>query len=754
MGAYNSMLKDSVKKYLATSTVKTPFFLFIGDVQYSAAIKELLAMGLTIVPMSGFCGSDDKIPSVDDLVNYIHTADVNSNEKNLVVTGLGEFLALSGKNIATRTLLRLKDLNIGGAKVILLLRGLSSLIAGLQKDPRFDNRRYTICDDVDCDLTVTHLVPPFSGMSAFMGFKEMLMALENGKCGSVAITTGFNLDNALFSVHRINNAYDGIKSLTNNFPITRSCGTDLQWADLLKDLELCNNSLNEVFTSHNISTSLESDFYERISGSDYRYWLYFIYLKYTAETQKNGYLRYVLENTSSFDKFVWNILNAIIDVPCADKQFFSFYAERKGLVKNFPESDIADFVVNNRIKLSESIYRLTDTTRVEKEEIIAWISKNGHMPKIDSIYPLLALYLNTYFFKCSQLDDLLTEYFEKYKRQKLLNHIDSEFINIVNEYAQTRPYNRLPTRNEIIERIEKQNTFLYWLDALGVEYLSLIEALAYKRDLALKVYIARAELPTITAVNRDFFDIWQGEKEKNGELDDIKHGEKSGYSFTKNDLPIHLAKELDIIAAIMEKAATELKLRRCKRFLIVSDHGSSRLAVLMRKEEKYDTDTSGEHSGRCCKIFQPYDLPFAAEENGYLVLADYGRFKGSRAASVEAHGGASLEEVVIPIIELYLKDESITVKLVEEIVTVDFRNGIEITLFFDSPVINVSLVLAGKSYSASQLDSNHYMVKLSETKKAGDYSADVYAGDNFIDSILIKAQGKSGKVNDSFEDLF
>jgi len=122
--------------------------------------------------------------------------------------------------------------------------------------------------------------------------------------------------------------------------------------------------------------------------------------------------------------------------------------------------------------------------------------------------------------------------------------------------------------------------------------------------------------------------------------------------FENNVLPIHLAKELDIISGVIEKAATKLALRQYKRFLIVSDHGASRLAVLRRKEEQYETDTKGEHSGRCCKLFEPYDLPFAAEENGYLVLADYGRFKGSRAANVEVHGGASLEEVVVPIIEL------------------------------------------------------------------------------------------------------
>jgi hypothetical protein len=404
--------------------------------------------------------------------------------------------------------------------------------------------------------------------------------------------------------------------------------------------------------------------------------------------------------------------------------------------------------------VSESIYKLTDGTRVEREEIIAWLSNNNMVQQLDVIYPVLAAYLNKYIFKCPELADVLTEYFEEYKRLKLLNKIEPEFLKKVDELALSRKYNRLPTRNEIMDSVDKNDTFLYWLDALGVEYLSLIEDLVQKRGLSIRVNIARAELPTITAINRGFFDAWQGHKEKNDELDDTKHSDAGGYNFTNNELPIHLAKELDIITAMIDKAATKLALRHCKRILIVSDHGSSRLAVLRRKEEKYDTDTTGEHSGRCCELFQPYALPFAAEENGYLVLADYGRFKGSRAANVEVHGGASLEEVVVPVIELSLKDGSVTVKLVDETVTVDFRTGTEIKLFFNSPVQNISAVLNGKRYSASQIDANHYSVKLPDTKRAGDYPADIYAGDNLIGTIMINAQGKSGKVNDAFDDLF
>lgn len=746
------MQTDPVKRYL-TSSVKTPYFLFISDDQYKVVIGELSMLGLENVQMSSFCGSDDKLPDIDGLLNHIKEADVNARGKKFFVTGLGEYLALRGPDEASRTLSRLKELNVGGAKVVLLLRGLASQVAGLQADPRLDERRFSVIDKAGSDVSIT-LAAPSVGLPALPGFKALLNELEEGRCGNVVVNTAINLDKAIFTVHHISNAYDGIKFSTRGFVLERSCGSDTHWAELLTELNQSNNSLDEVFERNGLGNNLEYNLYARAAGSDYRNWLYFICLKSRVDTLQNGYLRFVLNKTSRFEDFVSNTLNAIIEIPHTDKRFSSFYRERKEFIKMFPESDVTNFVVNNRKVVSESIYKLTDSTRVEREEIIVWLSKNGLIPELDGIYPTLAAYLKKYIFKCPELADLLTEYFEAYKRQKLSNELEPDFLEKVDQLALTREFNRLPTRNEIMDNVGENETFLYWLDALGVEYLGLIEDLAQKRGLSIRVHIARAELPTITSINRDFFDAWQGRKEKNSELDNTKHSDAGGYNFTNNELPIHLAKELEIIVGMIERAATELAFRHYKRFLIVSDHGASRLAVLRRKEEKYDTDTTGEHSGRCCEMFQPYDLPFAAEENEYLVLADYGRFKGSRAANVEVHGGASLEEVVVPIIELSLKDDSITVKLVDDVVTVDFRTGTEINLFFNSPVRDVSVVLNGKPYSASQIDANHYSVKLPDTKRAGEYPADVYAGDNLIGKIMIKAQGKSGKVNDAFDDLF
>jgi len=744
---------DSIKNYL-NSTVKTPYFLFISDRQYLSVIDEMKVCGLDFVPMSSFCSNDDKVPDIDGLLSHIEEVDINAVGKKFVVTGLGEFLALRGTDEAMGTLSRLKDLNVGGAKVILLLRGLASLIAGLETDLRFDDRRHSVIDRAECDVSFT-LAAPSVGLSAITGFKAMLVELESGRGGSIVVNTAVNIDKALFTVHQINTAYEGIKFTTRGFGLASSCGTEIHWSELLTELNQSGDSLDAVFEMHALEGSLESDFYSRIAGSDYRNWIYFICLKCKADTLQSGYLRFVLDKTNHFEEFASNVLNSIIEIEHTDKRFASFYRERKVLVEKFPESDIADFVVNSRKMVAESIYKLTDGTRAEREEIIAWLSQNGLVPQIETIYPTLFAYLKRYVFKCSELSELLTDYFDAYKRQKLLNQLEPDFLLMVDELAITRQYNRLQSRDEILDSMDKCETYLYWLDGFGVEYLGLIDSLVQKKGLSIHVSIARAELPTITSINKGFFDSWHGgKKEKSDDLDDTKHNDAGGYNFTDNELPIHLAKELDIIVSMIDKAATELALRHCKRFLIVSDHGASRLAVLRRKEEKYDTDTSGEHSGRCCKLFQPYDLPFAAEENGYLVLADYGRFKGSRAANVEVHGGASLEEVVVPIIELSLKDRNVTVKLVDETVTVDYRIGTEIKLFLNSPVQDVSIVLSGKPYLAMQTDGNHYTVKLPDTKRAGDYAADVYAGDNLIGKILIKAQGKIGKVNDSFDELF
>ena len=318
------------------------------------------------------------------------------------------------------------------------------------------------------------------------------------------------------------------------------------------------------------------------------------------------------------------------------------------------------------------------------------------------------------------------------------NHISPEFQERVNANALTLPYTHLETRDSAILRVEnKKSAFLYWIDALGVEYLSYISELVRKKGLSMHVDIAYAELPTITSINRGFFDKWPGPlKEKVSDLDDIKHHDKGGFIYDeKHEAPVHLAAELAVIERAIDRAATELAMHRCTSFVITSDHGASRLAVIRKQEEKYETDTKGEHSGRCCKVFPDADLPFAVQENGYYVLADYGRFKKSRAANVEVHGGASLEEAIVPVITLTLRKQSaMVVQLADpENIRADRKKGTTFVLYISEVenANNVSVIIAGDRYAAQPQDATHFVISMPSQKRSKkNVLAEVYDGNS------------------------
>lgn len=760
---------DAVEKYLSNSSVNAPFFLVVGDGNYTSIKAALLEKGLKAVSASDCCGNADKRPNLDDLCGTFDFADIDSqsHDKKIVVLGLGEYLALCGEDIAFTRLSQIMDKKIGNARVVLLLRGVSEIIRKLQlADPtRFDSRRVIFTESTETNVNVV-FVPANLNLPAEGGIKALITKLENGYV-SLIVKSNIVFDNSLLATSRINSAYDGIKHFCPIFPLDEACGDESQWTAFLADLTKANGDIGVVVDE--FGSNPENNLTQWIKGNSYKNWLFFVALKLKEAEIENLYLRYVLEITTSFTDFKRNILNAIISIPHTDKRFDKFYEERKILVEKLTESDVAAFVAENRINLAESVYKLTDQTLVERKEFVALFSnidKQAVLQRTQSAYSALSDYLWKYTFNDRKVGDelntLFTNYFDRYKWQKVLNGIDDDFLSQVEELAKKRIFTRLRSCNEVISAIDKKDTFLYWIDALGVEFLGFIQQQCEHKGISLRIHIAQADLPTITTINKGFFADWTGQKEKDERLDSLKHKESGGYDYQHEKLPLHLAEELDVLGKILEKAATMLALHQCKRVLIVSDHGASRIAVIKEQEEKYETDTKGEHSGRCCKTppnYSPteYDLPFATEGNGYLVLADYGRFKGSRAANVEVHGGASLEEVVIPIIELTLANPGTTVEIVEKIITANPLKAkakpAAFTLFSKSELGNVIIIIKDKPYPAERIDKNHHHI-VTDITKAGEYLADVFDGDNLVGKITINVQSETGKRNDAFDNLF
>lgn len=50
--------------------------------------------------------------------------------------------------------------------------------------------------------------------------------------------------------------------------------------------------------------------------------------------------------------------------------------------------------------------------------------------------------------------------------------------------------------------------YILWVDALGTEYVPLMKYLAGINGLASRITVTRANIPTITKMNRGFYDAW------------------------------------------------------------------------------------------------------------------------------------------------------------------------------------------------------------------------------------------------------
>ena len=753
------MLCREVQNYISTAK-GLPFFYVVGDEDYSSVLEELKQVDISIVRMSDFCFKDDKFPNVDELVDYFRTSDVDYRNNKFVVVGLGEYLALRGPAIAEKELRRLKNTTLGNARAILLLRGVPIQATKIIRDDNkiVDQQRAYISANSLTNISITN-APEDVGLVANDGVKHLLRALEDGACGNVYASTSLVLDNTLFPISNLSGAYSVVKLLVENFTLDIGLGTKEQWQRLLKDLNKYGKDIKTVFDKNGIDERIVDDLCLAVSGLEYRNWLVFLYFKLNANQIQNAYLKLVVDETLSFQDFKTNLMIKITELSHKDQHFRRLYDERKKLLKDFPEEDVAIFVKANEIDPAESIYRLTDNTLLEKKTAVKWVARNGFSEAISYVYPALDAYLKKYIFDCPVLASELTEYFDSYKQQKVSNRISDDFVKLVEKYASGISYAQLPTRDNAIKAIaDKNSAYLYWIDALGVEYLSYITALAKKKGLSIHTDIVRSDLPTITSINKQFYEQWTGGKKyKEEQLDNIKHKDKGGYFFTDDEDPIHIPAELEIIEKALNTAAMELGMHNCKSFVIASDHGASRLAVIKKQEVPYETDTKGEHSGRCCKAFDGCDVPYKVEDNGFIILSDYGRFRGSRTANVEVHGGASLEEIVVPVITLTLKKQaSVQITVIHpDDITADRHDGVTLNLYIsdvESPN-NISLVIEDKPYQGKSEDGSHYTFGLKDIKRAKTkpYTADVFDGADLIGSVSFKVRGKTATVKDDFD---
>ena len=348
--------------------------------------------------------------------------------------------------------------------------------------------------------------------------------------------------------------------------------------------------------------------------------------------------------------------------------------------------------------------------------------------------PQVNLYLDTFVFNESiiQVNDEslageLTDYFTEYKKQKVSNKIQTDFLTKVDKIAEERPYNRLLGRIATFKNLQCRDDSPYFIDALGVEYLSYIKNRCKEYGLITEIRIAHSELPSITSLNKDYIGYFCDVCKNTKELDEIKHG-VNYYDYEKIKQPIHLLNELAVIDNVLKDIRMKLSQGIIKRAIIFSDHGASRLAVINESENgMIELEEKGKHSGRCCPIDEDPQIPYVTYENGYAVLANYERFKGGHKAEVEVHGGATLEEVLVPIIAITTKSDRSMYAFENDSIERKGSEPTKLVLFCNKEMTNPQLRVKNKFYSGKLItDNKHAEFILDDIKRKSTYLAEIY----------------------------
>lgn len=675
-----------------------------------------------------------------------------------VAVGISQSLMLKGERDLDEQLDELLGKSIKDHAIILVSHCRMLLERYQQRDLRLANRILYVSGEKTPlpQIRLASAKDTCSGMHFIDGLKALIRHLEKLSDKEVAskpyllVVTPFSpafFGTSMYAISTWGGIYDVIAERYADFAsaVLKEYGTEDQWAWLLTEMEDCHSFSSLVVKRFESTSNLAIHIGDILESADEKtIWLYWMALKVFG-SRSNHYLTKVLDNSKQFTDFEEHIYMDLLEDRNDDPLFYQYYSERKQLIARMPENLplTASYCKLAGRHGKKAAYYLTDATETEEFTFMQVVDQYEWQEEelaavIRRVFPELSLYLREFVFdalntklpdKDAGFSDVLTAYFNRYKSQKIRNRIDKDFLEEVDRLAVERPFYKLQPRSIILSGMDKHGTQGFFFDALGVEYLSYIQAKCEQYGMICEVHVAHCELPSITVKNKDFKHYF--ETKDISELDELKHHSQV-YDYQTCPYPIHVFRELEIIDKELRRIRSQLIQHIFEKAVIISDHGASRLAVIYKHESHspLQLDEKGEHSGRCCPSETDPHIDQAAYEDGYAVLGNYERFKGGRKANLEVHGGASLEEVVIPILVISLRPDNVVYYFVDPVINYKIGQVPNIVLFSNIPMKQPKILVDSVFYEGVfQKDQNHASFAIAEAKRVREYKAAIYDGD-------------------------
>lgn len=613
------------------------------------------------INLSKYCKSIDTIPfmaNVHDAIDQINS--------DTVLLPLSEHLRINNSNINVelQRLLEKKFKEAAPNKrlrlYIPMYRMKEQLLSLIKYDKRFERQIFfldkneNLSDDYSLTIISSNYDINVKRGKKIDGYQEYLKYWEDNPAQPIVLLSKmarfYKLKQYIDNVKVYTSAFEILSHLNIiNDRIKESFANEDVWKQILDNCKGKSDIVKVISQKLKCTANELWDIYPSSSSfidchNHYRWIL-------ANSIELKGYAAMMIEKSNSSESFFNNLIMEIFNIDPSYKKFWQYYDERKRILSHLRVSILPSYYWEklDTLKTEERVMYLTDNSLAEREMLLRTYSelKGIKSEILKIVYHNLYLYSLDFAFD----NDVINDYFYKYKELKLLNYISDDFVELVDNYAKEKGKwfkLQLKNRNEIISTMYQGNCGLIWFDGLGVEYVAFIKEyikINYP-SVFCDIKIAYANIPTITDENKDFIEN-RNIIHINRELDKKKH---------ITDYPSSLPIELDIIVNQIDTIMDQIN--SFDRILIVSDHGFTRLFKLANLPSLPVKETSEvKRYGRYCidSLFNYGDkqkYSGCIDDNNFHCFANYNRFKCSMNLQGEVHGGATLEEVLVPIITL------------------------------------------------------------------------------------------------------
>ncbi len=336
-----------------------------------------------------------------------------------------------------------------------------------------------------------------------------------------------------------------------------------------------------------------------------------------------------------------------------------FYNERRDAILEanvrMSDADIRQFIAccagESTSRVAPWLNCETDAERAEllRRCVVDGIASNA----VKHVYPEVAAYLHTDIVFG---DVTLENYFREYRELKITGRVTPEFYERAQRVV---PPSSVQSRDAMVQRYASdKGCALLVVDAMGAEWLPMLEALALQRNMGVvSIAVGTAHLPTTTLFNNIHWPDAARRLQDIKRFDNIAHYGVETHETRRAEE--NMAAALDVIGGeVLPRVADGLL--RFERVLVTADHGSSRLSVLAWQTEPklartLTCETGAEvadwrYRERTAQGACPPELEETLDGR-YWVVRGYNRLpKKGGGQGFELHGGATLEERLVPVV--------------------------------------------------------------------------------------------------------